>query len=128
MSENNTPSFWSTPWRIFSPEGREFGDARMTTAKRGTTGKEGVRIFREMLGNVPPSLAYNKRALDFQFRGQLKEAEREYKKALKSDSQNVYTLNNLGSVLTAQGKIAGAISFLRRVIEVDPFYAPSDNN
>ena len=69
-----------------------------------------------------------KQAISFHLSGNNPEAEKLYKKILKSDPFNILSLNNLGSILNSQGDYEEAKILLRKAIKIKPDYIDALNN
>jgi tetratricopeptide (TPR) repeat protein len=76
----------------------------MRRVETGTTGADGVRIFREMVAGGSAAPAYNRSALNLYLAGKVEESRREFERALAVNPSDVYVLNNLGHLLLARSK------------------------
>ncbi len=61
-------------------------------------------------------------------KGQFKEAEAEYRKAIAADPDNAGAVNNLGNVLHKTGRIDEAITLFKELLAKHPDYAPVYQN
>ena len=60
--------------------------------------------------------------------GDLYEAERLYRKILKTDPNHIYANNNIGVLLLGLGKFDEAIKYFKKAIELKPDYPEAHNN
>jgi len=56
-------------------------------------------------------------------KGMFKEAEIEFARAISLDSEDPFTLNNMGKLLMLQGRIDEALKYLEKALSVKPDYA-----
>ncbi len=84
---------------------------------------DNVTLFKRTLVSSPDAFQIrNNLGVVYWNQGASKDAEREWRLALKGDRNNVIVLNNLGLVCTKQKRHDEAVAFFKRAIELKPGY------
>jgi protein O-mannosyl-transferase len=94
-----------------------------------TQAYEGVEtLWRDTLQKNPECfLAHNNLGAILTRRGDLPEAEKHLREAIRIKPDFTDSIVNMGKVLEVQGDIDGAIKFYSQATQMDPFYAPALN-
>ena len=84
---------------------------------------DNVTLFKRTLASSPDAFQIrNNLGVVYWGQGAWKDAEQEWRQALKGDSNNVIVLTNLGLVCTKQKRYGDAVEFFKRAIELKPEY------
>lgn len=90
---------------------------------------EAIEVYQNLLREKPHDAhLLNKIGIAYHQLGELKEAEKYYKRAAKADKTFASPVNNLGTLEYARRKYKGAIKYYQRALRIDPHSAITYSN